>query len=105
MRVNQTQSLEPRGSGAETVQRRNKNASGAAEDNHADFSPAADEQADLAVEREGLKRNLAGEILAENIFRRHAPAVKPLQLFDLRGSQSRRIAVNFVNSPYTSAYI
>jgi len=43
--------------------------------------------------------------MADNVFRRDTPAVKPLQLFDLRGSQSRRIAVNFINSPCTSAYI
>jgi hypothetical protein len=52
----------------------------------ADFSLAADEQANLPVKIAGKKGQLPGQIMADNIFRRDAPAAEAFYLFNLSGA-------------------
>jgi hypothetical protein len=44
---------------------------------------------------------LPGQIIADNIFRRDAPAAEAFYLFDLSGSQSGCISKNFIDSSFT----
>jgi len=68
-----------------------------ADDDRMDFSLAADEQADLAVDFTGDKGQLPGQILCDNILRWYAFETQTLYLFDLRGFQPCRISRNFIN--------
>jgi hypothetical protein len=73
-----------------------------ADNNGADFALAAYQQTDLPVDVAGKKGYLPGEVIGNDIFRRYASVTKILQLFDLRGTQPRRISGNFVDGvlPY-----
>jgi hypothetical protein len=53
MRVDQAQPLETRRGGAKRVEARDEDALMIAQEHHADFSPAVDQQADLPVDRAG----------------------------------------------------
>ena len=50
----------------------------------ADFALAADQQTDLPVDFTGQRRDLPGQIIRDNIFRRDTFISEALQLFDVR---------------------
>jgi hypothetical protein len=54
----------------------------------------------LTVYFAGKKRYLTGKIIADDIFRRDSLVAQALQLFDLRGAQSRCISRNFIDSRF-----
>jgi hypothetical protein len=72
-----------------------------ADDYRIDFAFAADEQADLAVNIAGKKRQPQGELRADDIFRGNAFTVKALYLLDLSGAQSCRISEYFIDSRFS----
>jgi hypothetical protein len=61
-----------------------------------DRAAPVDEDADLAVNFGGLRRELCGELGRHDLRRGHAPAVQALQCFQLAGSQTREVSRHFL---------
>jgi hypothetical protein len=69
-----------------------------AHDNIGDVPPPADENADLTVDAVGQLREGAGEFMGEDAVRRDAPAIEPLDGFDVFRPQAGGVAEDFVYS-------
>ncbi|GAB6272783.1 MAG: hypothetical protein STSR0003_26340 [Smithella sp.] len=65
MRMNQPEPFEPGGCRAKGIQSGNENAFMIAQDDHADFALAVDQQTNLPVEGAGKKGYFPGEIIAD----------------------------------------
>jgi len=86
--MHQPQAFKPGGRRAKSVKIRNQNAFVIPEDDHADFAFAINQQTDLPVECTRQERDLARQIIADQIFRRDVPAVETFQRFDLLSAKS-----------------
>jgi hypothetical protein len=63
-------------------------------DDRGDFSPAGDEEAELAVEFAGNLGELAGQVMGDDPLRRDAPPVELPDTLDLGRSEAGQVAVN-----------
>ena len=61
------------------------------------FSPAINEETDLAVERAGKKSHPARQLDSNNAGRRNIFALQAFYLFSLGGIEPRSIAANFID--------
>jgi hypothetical protein len=65
-----------------------------AHDHIGDLAPAGDQDADLAVDLPGKLRELAGQVMGDDPFRRDAPPVDLPDPFDLILPEAGQVAVN-----------
>jgi hypothetical protein len=92
--VNQAKPLETAGRGAEAVEVRDEDIVVGSHDHIGDFTPAGDQDADLAVDLPGELRELARQVMGDDPLRRDA---SPVELPDAPGlirPEAGQIAVN-----------
>ena len=63
-----------------------------------DFTPAADQDAYLPVDRMGQLRQLSGQLMGQNTLGRNPTPVELLDFSDLFRAEARDVAVYFVDS-------
>jgi hypothetical protein len=61
------------------------------------FSPAADEEANLPVDLPGEGCQLPRQIMGDYTLRRHPPPVELFNPFDLRRCEAGQVSVNFIH--------